>query len=206
MNFLAFVIFLLVISYWTFQIIRGNLPYVDAILEQLLRDIVTIEPIYNFARGITGLGSKTFLIPFVTIMAILFIFVFRSIVPSIILAGGTLLAHGINVLLKEIIQRERPLIWLEAGAYGYSFPSGHAMISLVCYGLLAYFLSLKMKNYKQKKFMFIGFSLLIFLIGSSRFVLNVHYTTDIISGFILGYLLLLSYLYVLRLIDLDKNL
>lgn len=198
MHIYLLIIFLSIISYWVVQIIHGKLPLLDDFLEQLLRDFVSYEPFFNFARFITELGSKTFLVPFVSLMAIIFFIIFRSIVPSVIFAGGTLFSHIINVLIKEVVQRERPFIWLEASAYGYSFPSGHAMISLVCYSLLAYFLSLKIKQIRGKQLLFISFSLLIFLIGLSRFVLNVHYMTDILSGFMLGYLLLLGFIYLAR--------
>jgi len=194
----SLIIALLIISYWTIQIVRGNLPLLDNFFEQLLRDYVSSEPIFYFFRFVTELGSKTFLIPFVSLMAIVFFIIFRSMIPSVIFAGGTLLAHLINMLMKEIVQRERPLVWLEASAYGYSFPSGHAMISLVCYGLLAYFLSLKVKQRYKKQLLLTSFSLLIFFIGISRFVLNVHYMTDIVSGFVLGYLLLIGFIYIAR--------
>jgi len=198
MHVLPLLIILILIIYWMVQILQGNLPLLDHFMEQLFRDIVSLEPIFSMARIITDLGSKMFMVPFVIVMLLVFFILFRTVIPSIIFAGGTLLTHGINILMKEIVQRERPFVWIEASAYGYSFPSGHAMISLVCYGLFAYFLSLKIKKASHKRLLYIFFSLLIFLIGFSRFILNVHYPTDIVSGFLVGYLLLISYIYIAR--------
>lgn len=96
----------------------------------------------------------------------------------------------LNYILKLIFSRTRPIDINIITETGYSFPSGHAMISLAIYGFLAYLLW--ESDYKYKK---IGVSLLVLLIvliGISRIYLGVHYTSDVIAGFIvsLGYLLL----------------
>ena len=96
----------------------------------------------------------------------------------------------LNYILKLIFSRTRPIDINIITETGYSFPSGHAMISLAIYGFLAYLLW--KSDYKYKK---IGVSLLVLLIvliGISRIYLGVHYTSDVIAGFIvsLGYLLL----------------
>src|ERR1039458_10713831 len=63
----------------------------------------------------------------------------------LVFLGSLTLAIGVrralDASLKHIIQRPRP-IYAAAFLHGtsYSFPSGHAMESLVGYGMLAYFL------------------------------------------------------------------
>lgn len=101
-----------------------------------------------------------------------------------------ILVFMLNYILKLIFSRARPIDINIITETGYSFPSGHAMISLAIYGFLAYLLW--KSYYKYKK---IGVSLLVLLIvliGISRIYLGVHYTSDVIAGFIvsLGYLLL----------------
>lgn len=101
-----------------------------------------------------------------------------------------ILVFMLNYILKLIFSRTRPIDINIITETGYSFPSGHAMISLAIYGFLAYLLW--KSDYKYKK---IGVSLLVLLIvliGISRIYLGVHYTSDVIAGFIvsLGYLLL----------------
>lgn len=101
-----------------------------------------------------------------------------------------ILVFMLNYILKLIFSRARPIDINIITETGYSFPSGHAMISLAIYGFLAYLLW--ESDYKYKK---IGVSLLVLLIvliGISRIYLGVHYTSDVIAGFIvsLGYLLL----------------
>ncbi len=95
---------------------------------------------------------------------------------------------ALNYVLKIIFSRERPIDINIINETGYSFPSGHAMISLAIYGFFAYLLW--KSNYKYKKIGVILLILLIILIGISRIYLGVHYTSDVIAGFIIS----LSYL------------
>ena len=95
---------------------------------------------------------------------------------------------ALNYVLKIIFSRERPIDINIINETGYSFPSGHAMISLAIYGFFAYLLW--KGNYKYKKIGVILLILLIILIGISRIYLGVHYTSDVIAGFIIS----LSYL------------
>lgn len=78
------------------------------------------------------------------------------------------------------------MIWQEANAEGFSFPSGHAMISIVCYGLLAYYLRQNIASTRFRSGITLFFTLFILLIGFSRYVINVHFLTDVLSGFIIG--------------------
>ena len=110
--------------------------------------------------------------------------------------GGILLTHQLNILIKSLVVRERPSISVAANAEGYSFPSGHAMISMVCYGLIAYLLVKKMKSHVLIFITQTMFVTLIFLIGISRYVIHVHYITDIVAGFALGFICLIGLIYV----------
>jgi undecaprenyl-diphosphatase len=92
-----------------------------------------------------------------------------------------------NVLLKQLFERQRPSfpdpLLVETS---YSFPSGHAMISLVLYGMLAYFAVLALKSWRARTTVVFGVPLLILLIGFSRTYLGVHYFSDVVAGFAAG--------------------
>src|SRR5699024_12014697 len=91
---------------------------------------------------------------------------------------------------------ERPRIFTEANAEGYSFPSGHAMISLVCYGLFTYFITEKISSKKLKLCVNLASAILIFIIGMSRFIINVHYLTDVLTGFMFVFIMVIVIIYI----------
>lgn len=203
---ILFLFFLMgaVIGIWFFQIMNDRMPYADKFTRGLVGQLEN-SLLYNPFRMMTNLGSDFFLYPFVIIAAIVLFIWFKHWLPAVIFAGGTLASHFVNVFIKRIVTRERPSISVEANAEGYSFPSGHAMVSIVCYGLLAYFITKKLKSKAAKLFVQILFSLLIFLIGISRYVINVHYLTDIIAGFFFGSLLLLCSIYLYERINSKRS-
>jgi undecaprenyl-diphosphatase len=99
------------------------------------------------------------------------------------LAGGGLLDLG----LKLAFRRPRP-IW-EAPylvEHGWSFPSGHAMGSLVAYGMLAYILVLHLRSRTARAAVIIGAVVLVLAIGFTRLFLGVHFFSDVIAGYAAG--------------------
>jgi undecaprenyl-diphosphatase len=99
-------------------------------------------------------------------------------------------AGVLDILLKHIIQRPRPP-YATAFLYNYSFsfPSGHAMGSLVAYGMLAYLIVLFWTSRWQTRVAVVSVTgLLILAIGVSRLYLGVHYFSDVIAGFAAGVL------------------
>lgn len=103
------------------------------------------------------------------------------------LLGGLLL----NNVLKLLFARPRPETRL-IDVIAYSFPSGHAMMSLIGFGLLTYFLWRATHNHILRIFLVFGASLLVMLVGISRLALNVHYVSDVLAGFAAGGVWLLS--------------
>ena len=92
----------------------------------------------------------------------------------------------LNLMLKNIVERPRPIGYRLIDETGYSFPSGHSMISAAFYGLIIYFI---WKNVKNKKLKYIScalLGLLIAFIGISRIYLGVHYASDVLGGFIIS--------------------
>ena len=91
----------------------------------------------------------------------------------------------LNEAFKVIFHRERPDILRLVEAGGFSFPSGHSMISMSFYGFIAYLFYANMKS--RWKYLIISmFSVIILLIGISRIYLGVHYASDVLAGFSAG--------------------
>lgn len=136
---------------------------------------------------ITNLGS-----PYVLIVLTLLSFLLKNKKLSFIITANLGLITIINQVLKFIVKRPRPSDLFLIVETGYSFPSGHSMVSLSFYGLLIYFIYKYFKNKKLKIFLITFLSLIIILIGISRVYLGVHFVSDVISGFLLS----LSYLII----------
>lgn len=100
------------------------------------------------------------------------------------LVGGGLLNQG----LKALIRRPRPpgaaALLLNAS---WSFPSGHAMESLITYGMLAYVLGrVYIRQRPARRLVVIGAAILALSIGLSRLYLGVHYFSDVLAGYVAG--------------------
>lgn len=183
-------------GWWIFAITGEQSLFVDEWTRKPV-ELVAGTTLYSFFRFMTHFGSEFFMYPFTIIMTIVLVIIYRDWLPGLIFAGGTLSGHLINKGIKTIVARERPSILAGANAEGFSFPSGHAMITLIAYGLLLYFIVRKLRSQKAIGAARLLLISLIILIGSSRYFINVHYITDIIAGYFYGLLLLyvLIYLY-----------
>src|SRR5437660_1381191 len=111
-----------------------------------------------------------------------------------ILLAGWLAAFGggglLDVVLKLVIRRPRPpgaAAFLQH--FSWSFPSGHAMASLIGYGMLAYVLTLLWIHRRSAQIaVVLGAALLIVAIGFSRLYVGVHYFSDVVGGYAAGVL------------------
>lgn len=201
---ILFSIMMVITGIWVIKLVNGQVLYVDQWTRELVQELAG-SYIFTIFRWITELGSGTFLTPFTIILSILLWQLYRDFLPAVIFGLGTLSSHGLNVLIKVLVERERPSIFAAADAEGYSFPSGHAMMSTVCYGLLSYFLAKKMKHASTSIAMHAGFLLLIFLIGISRYIINVHYLTDVLGGFFFGSLCLFALVFLYKFVQTKRN-
>lgn len=101
-------------------------------------------------------------------------------VLAVTCGGGALLNGG----MKLIFHRARPTYAAEFKTTSWSFPSGHAMDSLIVYGLLAYWLGTRWREKRQ--LIYAGAALLIGAIGYARIYLGVHFLSDVIAGYSAG--------------------
>lgn len=111
----------------------------------------------------------------------------RFALPLVIAIAG---AELFTTLGKIVLHRPRPDIayYVE---HGFSFPSGHATIAVAFYGFLAYILFRTAPGWSRKAAYGIGILSFITLIGMSRIYLGVHYVSDVLAGYAVGFLWLL---------------
>lgn len=99
----------------------------------------------------------------------------------------------INQALKFIIQRPRPDGFRLASVSGFSFPSGHSMVAMAFFGLLAWFVWKYEKDRRQRTLLLAAFGVVIVMVGVSRIYLGVHYASDVVAGFCLSLIWLALY-------------
>ena len=134
-----------------------------------------------------------------TVLAIISLFVATYLYLKISKKQGiffvlTIFVTGISIkILKEIIQRARPINALMTET-SFSIPSGHATIVLVFFGLIAYLFM----NKKHKFATITTTTLIILLTGFTRIYLRVHWLTDVLAGFALGGLILITGIFIYK--------
>lgn len=106
--------------------------------------------------------------------------------PGMCCAVNLVLVVVINQVLKFIIQRPRPDGFRLATASGFSFPSGHSMVAMAFFGLLAWLVWKYEADRRLRRLYATGFALVIVMIGVSRIYLGVHYASDVLGGFCLS--------------------
>lgn len=170
--------------------------YIDnltmAWVEAMRRPELTI-----FLNFITDFGAPIIFAVF-GFISFLYLWLIHKRRAGFILIAGLVGSWAVMDFLKAIFARPRPMGEQLTTAGGMSFPSGHAMISLVFYGFIAYLL-LRHLIPRWNKTACVIIGVLIFLIGFSRIYLNVHYITDVLAGFALGSVILLAMVRVYRL-------
>ena len=138
------------------------------------------NPVFTaFFRFITDFGYVQILV----ILLVIILIVFHKYRFAYILPIHVTISVIFNMILKNIFARPRPEMIRLIDEAGFSFPSGHAMVTMVAYGYLIYVVH----HYIQQKWL--RYSLIAFLIfiivsvGLSRIYLGVHYLTDVLAGY-----------------------
>ncbi|GFE70818.1 phosphatase PAP2 family protein [Chroococcus sp. FPU101] len=109
----------------------------------------------------------------------------------------------LNTELKLFFSKVRPQLWEPLiSEKSFSFPSGHALGSLVLYGFIVYELAIHYPKYAT--LIYTLAVILIAAIGSSRLYLGVHWPTDVIAGYGVGFLWLMLCITMLKLLKLER--
>jgi len=151
------------------------------------------EAILGFLGPTTELGSTAA----VTLVAILTLVIGVAAGPwrHGVIGAATIGLAALGVeLIKTAVARTRPEIlepiYVE---HGFSFPSGHATLSMVAYGILAVLVRRSFLPRATRIIVFGVVAVLVFLIGLSRVWLGVHYPSDVIAGWVAGATVVLTF-------------
>ena len=178
------------------EIMNGDIVGYDIVSKLFKFNVST--PIAKF---ITNFGGAIFVISLTTIL--FFVIKDKKIGISIITNLG--IVTILNQIIKFIMQRPRPTEFRIIEETGYSFPSGHSMVSLAFYGYLIYLIYKYINNKHLKRTLIIILSVLICIIGVSRIYLGVHYTSDVLGGFLISFAYLIIYIELVNKFVLEKK-
>ena len=171
------------------EIMQGDIIGYKIISTFLISDFVT--PIAKF---ITNFGGAIFL----SIATIALLLLIKNKKIGLSIFSNIVIITILNQLLKRILRRPRPTEFRIVEETGYSFPSGHSMVSMAFYGYLIYLIYRYIKNKYVKWTLITILSILICLIGISRIYLGVHYTSDVLGGFLLSISYLVVYISLIK--------
>lgn len=196
----TFLLFLFVFIFERFadEMIEQDLYQFDSGIIHWVQGSIT-PPLTGLMKFFTFLGSTTAMIFLVILTVAIMIWRkkrWEALFFVLATGGGALF----NQLLKWIFQRQRPALHRIIEETGYSFPSGHSMVSFICYGMLWMFLFLFFRAVWPKVMLTLLAVALILLIGISRIYLGVHYPSDVLAGFAAGGAWLVICLMGLRLV------
>ena len=195
-----FIILILLFTLISILVLNNNIKFIDDTIYNFINkfhnDGVTI-----FFKIITNMAS-----PLVLILITILMLFFKNKSNAKVISINLLIILIIKNILKIIFSRPRPIDML-IEENGYSFPSGHSMISMGFYGLLIYIIYINTNNKYIKWISIILCSILILLIGLSRIYLRVHYASDVLAGFLisLSYLILFISLYAKKELNVIEN-
>ena len=167
------------------EIMNGDIIGYKLISTFLISDFVT--PIAKF---ITNFGGAIFL----SIATVMLFLLIKNKKIGLSIISNIVIITILNQLLKRILQSPSPTEFRIVEETGYSFPSGHSMVSMAFYGYLIYLIYRYIKNKYVKWTLITILSILICLIGISRIYLGVHYTSDVLGGFLLSISYLVIYI------------
>jgi len=122
-----------------------------------------------------------------SVVAIIILALLKKTREIIFFTAALISGEVIKELLKFLIHRPRPDIRFSLiPENGYAFPSGHAVISMIFYGMVGYFIYKLCRKTWQKIILSITIVTLIFLIGLSRVYLGIHWAFDVFAGWLIG--------------------
>lgn len=203
-NFIWMILFICLVGFCFLaeEVYNKEIMKVDIIGYKIISTLLMSDFSTTVSKIITNFGGAMCLI----LLSVILLLVIKNKKIGLVITGNLLIATILNLLLKNILQRPRPTEYRIIDESGYSFPSGHSTVSMAFYGFIIYLIYRYVKNKYIKCISIILLSILIFSIGISRIYLGVHYTSDVLAGFLISISYLIIYIKVInKFVNLDSK-
>jgi undecaprenyl-diphosphatase len=183
---------------WSFvvlaeQVVEGDTSSIDRRLLLALRNPQDItDPlgppwVEEMMRDFTALGGSAILILLVAGVVIWLLLVRRyetAVLVIVAVVGGNLL----SISLKNLFDRPRPdLVPHGSIVYMASFPSGHSILAAVTYLTLGALVARVQPRRRIKVYILVLAIFITILVGVSRVYLGVHWPSDVVAGWSVGF-------------------
>lgn len=184
---------LILFIFLTYNIFNNKIAFIDSYIEGIILSIRN-DKLTDIMTIITNISSAYALI----VITILLLILIKNKKIPILIAFNLIFSFLTSQLIKIILRRDRPVNISLVNAMGFSYPSGHSMVSMAYFGFIAYLVYKYIDNTIVKVILIITLFVSIFAIGFSRIYLGVHYFSDVLGGF------LLSISYLMLFININK--
>ncbi|KAB2337140.1 phosphatase PAP2 family protein [Cytobacillus depressus] len=172
--------------YFFIVVKRGEPLQFDSNVSHFITSVFT-EGSYPFFKLLNRIGS-TIGIGMISLIVIAGLWgKKRDYAGMAVFVLGIAIGNLLNMWIKDYIARPRPELEHLVHVKSFSFPSGHAMMGMILYVFIAYFIMSALQSKGLKWLVAIAAGIFILLMGISRIVLHVHYPSDVAAGFALGF-------------------
>jgi undecaprenyl-diphosphatase len=131
-------------------------------------------------------GSTPSLIVIALVVAVLLVWRGRR-ADSVLVIVSTTGAMLLGVLLKEVIERPRPVVTdYVVLVNSWSYPSGHSLNSMAVLGLLTALAVRAVPGWWWRVTLVVIAAVLVGTVGFSRVYLGVHWPSDVLGGWLIG--------------------
>jgi membrane-associated phospholipid phosphatase len=173
---------------WAFGLLAEEVAEGDTGLDNRIADELhehATRPLTEFFEAVTTLGNGIVLAGVAAIAAYLLArrrYYAEAMLMVLAYVGAEVLSYS----LKLAFRRDRPFFTDPLATVStYSFPSGHATVSVAVYGALSLVLFRRLTG-PARLVCLAAAVLLVSLIGFSRLYLGVHFLSDVLAGFSVG--------------------
>ena len=184
-GFAAAVVLLYAFARLANEVLEQETTAMDAAALQFLQQFASPQ-LTTTAQLISLMGSEAVVVIGAILLAVLgWQRRWGAAVMLVLVTAG---AQILNDILKELFHRTRPApVTGFLDAQQFSFPSGHAMVAAAFYFYVA-FLAWRLVHGWWRGVLVVALVILVLLIGIARIYLEAHYLSDVIAGYLAGFL------------------
>jgi membrane-associated phospholipid phosphatase len=142
-------------------------------------------PLTAVLTAFTTLGSSIVLVSLACSVTVLLAAIGRRAEAALV-AGAAAGALILWPLLKNLIERARPADAHLVQVSSWAYPSGHSLMSIVVFGVLAVLAHRRVRSRARRVSIVVATAVLVVAVGVSRVYLGVHWPTDVLAGWLVG--------------------